>query len=110
MTTLAPEALEQANDDMAEGIDAHHTNVFVLLDVKGSFIKTAYGPFRSFNAAKDWGLINSPAFTVLEIMRPIGVETVGFVLTDPVQEPTLEDQGTHPDQAQIGDYIDPNIV
>jgi hypothetical protein len=94
--------------------DAHHTNVYVLLDYvkpseKPQFLNAVYGPFRSFNAAKDWGLINSTNFSIMEISRPIGVEAIGFVDTTPA-EPTLEDQGIHPDHAQIGDYIDPNVA
>ena len=92
--------------------DARPTNVYVLLEFSTPKvgIQTVYGPFRSFNAAKDWGIIHSTNFTIKEIMRPVGVEAVAFVLTKPSSEPTLEDQGIHPDQAQIGDYIDPNII
>jgi hypothetical protein len=94
--------------------NAHNTNVYVLIDIDPeTFVLTAamtiYGPFRSYTAAKDWGIAHSKSFTIEEIMRPIGVEAIGFIDTSP-KEPTLEDQGIHPDQAQIGDYIDPNVA
>jgi hypothetical protein len=91
--------------------DAHSTNVYVLLEHIGrEMINAVYGPFHSRNAAKDWGLINVTSFTIMEIMRPKDVEEVGFVLTPAHTEPTLEDQGIHPEQAQIGDYIDPSVT
>ena len=97
-------------EGVAEGIEALNTNVFVVIAFEGPFVKTVYGPFRSRYAAKDWGLINVTSFTIMEIMRPRDVEEVGFVLPLTPAEPTLEDQGIHPDQSQIGDYIDPNVV
>ncbi len=91
--------------------EAHSTNIYVLLEHIGrSQINAVYGPFHSRNAAKDWGLVNVTSFTIMEIMRPKDVEEVGFVLTSAPEEPTLEDQGIHPEQAQIGDYIDPNVI
>jgi hypothetical protein len=91
--------------------DAHNTNVYVVLEhLARQTINAVYGPFHSRNAAKDWGLVNVSNFTIMEIMRPKDVEEIGFVLT-PAETPeqTLEDQGIHRDQAQIGDYIDPNV-
>ena len=110
MTASATLAETDAETEWApnEGL---HTNVYVVLDFSippHKIVDNVYGPFRSHNAAKDWGLASSQSFTVMEIMRPVGVEDVGFVDTTS-KEPTLEDQGIHPDQTQIGDYIDPNI-
>ena len=117
MTTALTKDLQEAlaNKARKTAIDsydeAHSTNVFVVLEHIGrSQINAVYGPFRSRYAAKDWGLINVTSFTIMEIMRPRDVEEVGFVLTPVSEEPTLEDQGIHPEQAQIGDYIDPNVV
>lgn len=114
MTTALTEDLQVALADQARQEDmttedAHHTNVFVCIDYDGSFIRSksassVYGPFRSFDAAKDWGLANSVGFSVFEILRPRGVESVGFVLTTPT--PPRHDPG----QTQIGDYIDPTVV
>ena len=104
------ETVEDGVEGVAEGIEAHHTNVFVVINFEGPFVKTVYGPFRSFNSAKDWGNVYSnEAFTVMEIMRPRDVEDIAFVPTPKPHEPTLEDQGISQDQTQIGDYIDPNI-
>ena len=94
--------------------EAHHTNVFVVLAYGDSpFVREVYGPFRSLTSGKDWGIAHEKNFAVAEIMRPIGIEDVAFVLEDPNREPTLEDQGIHENQSQIGDYIDdyidPNI-
>jgi len=88
-----------------------NTNVYVLLEHIGrTQINAVYGLFHSRNTAKDWGLVNVNSFTIMEIMRPKDVEEVGFILTPAPAEPTLEDQGIHPDQSQIGDYIDPTVV
>ena len=117
MTTELAEAVNTALADKARGAvtpmttkDAHHTNVYVLIEFSKPLIgiTAIYGPFRSFNAAKDWGIVYSENFTIKEIMRPIGVEAIGFIDTTPA-EPTLEDQGIHEKQSQIGDYIDPSI-
>ena len=114
MTTALTEDLQTALADKERKsvYDAtHNTNVYVVLEHVGrSQINAVYGLFRSRNTAKDWGLINVTSFTIMEIMRPRDVEEVGFVLTTAPDEPTLEDQGIHPDQAQIGDYINPNVV
>ena len=109
MTAALAETAQEGTEGVGEGIEAHHTNVFAVIDFEGTFVKTIYGPFRSYNAAKDWGLAYSQSFTVMEIMRPRDVEDVAFVLVPKSDEPTLEDQGMHPNQAEIGDYIDPNI-
>ena len=112
MTTALTEDLQEALADKARRekmiVGSNHTNVFVVIDFAGSLIIGVYGPFRSRNAGKDWGLMNSSSFTVAEILRPEGLDEIAFVLKSP-SEPTLEDQGIHPDQTQIGDYIDPNI-
>ena len=114
MTTALTEDLQTALADKERKsvYDAtHNTNVYVLLEHIGrAQINAVYGPFHSRNAAKDWGLVNVTSFTIMEIMRPKDVEEVGFVLTSASEEPTLEDQGIHSEQAQIGDYIDPNVV
>ncbi len=110
MTTALADTVQEGVEGVKEGIEAHHTNVFVLLDFGGSFVKTVYGPFRTFNSAKDWGLVYSESFTVVELMRPRDIDEVGFVLTPNPREPTLEDQGIHRNQAEIGDYIDPNVA
>ena len=99
-------------ETVKDGIEAYHTNVFVVL----SFVKpyqivdTVYGFFFSKRAAKSWGRVNTTGYSIMEIMRPKDVEEVGFVLPLTPAEPTLEDQGIHPDQAKIGDYIDPTVV
>ena len=114
MTTAITEALQTALADKERKSaydEAHSTNVYVVLEHIGrAQINAVYGPFHSRNAAKDWGLVNVANFTIMEIMRPKDVEEVGFSLTPKSQEPTLEDQGIHPEQAQIGDYIDPNVT
>ncbi len=114
MTTALTEDLQTAlaDKERKSAYDAtHNTNVYVLLEHFGrAQINAIYGPFHSRNAAKDWGLVNVNSFTIMEIMRPKDVEEVGFVLTSAPAEPTLEDQGIHPDQAKIGDYIDPTVV
>ena len=116
MTTALIETVQERVEGVAKGIDAYHTNVFVLLVFEGAFVKAVFGPFLSFNSAKDWGnlyshsFLHSNSFTVKEIMRPVGVEEMAFVITPESNEPTLEDQGIHPKQAQIGDYIDPTVV
>ena len=97
-------------EGVAEGIEALNTNVYVVIAFEGPFAKTVYGPFRTFNSAKDWGNAYTDAFTVMEIMRPRDVEEIGFVLTSAPAEPTLEDQGIHEKQSTIGDYIDPTVV
>ena len=114
MTTALEEGLMEVLADKARGKPdsptepSHHTNVFVCIEFDPPFIRAIYGPFASYDSGKDWGLVNVNNFSVMEIMRPLGVENVGFVTLVP-SEPTLEDQGIHPDQAEIGDYIDPNI-
>ena len=114
MTTALTEDLQTAlaDKERKSAYDkTHNTNVYVLLEHFGrAQINAVYGPFRSRNAAKDWGLVNVTSFTIMEIMRPRDVEEVGFVLTPVSEEPTLEDQGIHPEQAQIGDYVDPTVV
>ena len=114
MTAALTEALQTAlaDKERKSAYEAtHNTNVYVVLEHIGRFnINAVYGPFHSRNAAKDWGLVNTNSFTIMEIMRPKDVEEVGFILTSKSEEPTLEDQGIHPEQAQIGDYIDPNVV
>ena len=116
MTTQLTEDLQEALanqararegvEGAAEEVGAHHTNVYVLIDY--SAYTKVYGPFRSLNAAKDWGLVNSENFDIHEIMRPPGLEDVGFVLKDPNPEPTLEDQGIHPDQMTTADFDYPH--
>ena len=109
--TATPETLERPTLESTSKHDAQHTNVYVVLDfLSGPLVSAVYGPFHSANAAKDWGLMHSMSFTVAEIMRPQGVEEVAFVLAPKPKEPTLENQGIHPEQAQIGDYIDPTVV
>jgi len=114
MTTALTEDLQTALADKERKSvyeATYNTNVYVLLEHIGrSQINAVYGPFHSRNAAKDWGLINVSSFTIMEIMRPRDVEVVAFSLTPISPEPTLEDQGIHPEQAQIGDYIDPNVT
>ena len=110
MTTALTEDLQTALADKERKSafdDAHNTNVFVVLEHIGrSQINAVYGPFRSRESAKDWGLINVASFTIMEIMRPPDSDD------DRIEEsePTLESQGIHPKQAQIGDYIDPTVV
>ena len=102
--------IESEVETMATGT-AHHTNVFVVIAYgQTPFVREIFGPFRNPNAAKDWGLANEQNFAIAEIMRPLDVEDIGFVITDPHHEPTLEDQGIHEKQAVIGDYIDPDIL
>ena len=110
MTTALTDTVEDGVGGGTSDIEADHTNVFVLVEFAGSsLVIGVYGPFSSREAAKDWGLVNCTSFTVAEIMRPYGVEDIAFILKKP-HEPTLEDQGIHPEQAQIGDYIDPDVV
>ena len=112
--TAAPEAVALKADETTRletaYEEAHNTNVFVVLEHLGKqTINAVYGPFRSRNAGKDWGLINCSSFTIMEIMRPRDVEEIAFVLVPKASEPTLEDQGISQDQTEIGDYIDPLI-
>ena len=117
MTTALTEDLQTVLADKerksAYG-QTYNTNVYVLLEhisaVYRAQINAVYGPFHSRNAAKDWGLVNSTSFTIMEIMRPKDVEEVGFVDTTTPDERTLEDQGIHEKQSTIGDYIDPTVV
>ncbi len=86
--------------------DAHHTNVYVGIEFEGKFTARCFGPFRTAEEASSWcetHIIDE--FEIHEIMRPVGVEDIAFSLV----ERTLEDQGIHPSQAEIGDYIDPNV-
>jgi len=109
VTTALTEDLQEVLADQArmsiDNFEVHNTNVFVVLEHSGRYTITAvYGPFRSRDSAKDWGLVNIASFTIMEIMRPQGVEAVGFVLTKP-------DSSRHdPGQTQIGDYVDPTVV
>ena len=106
---LIVETAEEGVEGVAAGIEAHHTNVYVVIAFEGPFAKTVYGPFRTFNSAKDWGNAYTDAFTVMEIMRPRDIEEIAFVVLPNLVEPTLEDQGISEQQTSIGDYIDPNI-
>jgi len=111
MTTTLDEPQIGLEPDMTTG-EAHHTNVYVVMSFAKPpyrIVDDIYGPFHSANAAKEWGRVNTTGFTVKEIMRPIDVEEVAFVLAPEPHEPTLEDQGISQDQTQIGDYIDPNV-
>ena len=114
MTTELTEDLQTALADKERKSayeETLNTNVYVVLEYIGrSQINAVYGLFHSRNTAKDWGLVNVTSFTIMEIMRPKDVEEVGFILTPEPTEPTLENQGIHQKQAQIGDYIDPSVT
>lgn len=104
MTVTGTIGSQKVAVEWAEDEDPHATGTYVVVGIEddddGFSLTPAYGPFPDFDSASEYGMRNFSFSWVCEVVNVEGSYTHMSVT------------GTfiHPNQATIGDYIDPSVV